>query len=314
MPSEGKAVLATTLEDCASLRYHVQPATPAKWHAEVPNNLGNAHIASAINRAFASFLLNYFKTAKFMGRGGMFCTHNICFTSVCKFYPTRLLQITINGGVHVWLYCFLNLGPGWGWMVNCTHRPLMRLGGSQGRSGRMRKISPPPAFDPLTVQPAKSRYMTAVSRLTLELLHTDTDRRGKVSWWNHFEIYLSVEAFDVEKPLVLVGSPYTQSHGKSIHHTGHIWQTAPFQTLTLTSGTLIIHWKYTWKCFNTYSRCNHHVSQPAAYYVRQRQACCFYLASSTDHVVRRHARSTLLTVSQNRYLHTDNHIVTTFFL
>jgi hypothetical protein len=32
------------------------------------------------------------------------------------------------------------------------------LGGPQGRSGRMRKISLPPGFDPLTVQPVASRY------------------------------------------------------------------------------------------------------------------------------------------------------------
>ena len=32
------------------------------------------------------------------------------------------------------------------------------LGGPQGRSGRMRKISPPPGFDPRTVQPVASRY------------------------------------------------------------------------------------------------------------------------------------------------------------
>ena len=31
-----------------------------------------------------------------------------------------------------------------------------RLGGSQGRSGRVR--SPPPGFDPRTVQPVASRY------------------------------------------------------------------------------------------------------------------------------------------------------------
>jgi hypothetical protein len=30
--------------------------------------------------------------------------------------------------------------------------------GSQGRSGRLRKISPPPGFDPRTVQPVASRY------------------------------------------------------------------------------------------------------------------------------------------------------------
>jgi hypothetical protein len=39
-----------------------------------------------------------------------------------------------------------------------TRYPLrMRLGGPQGRSGRVRKISPPPAFDPRTVQPVTSR-------------------------------------------------------------------------------------------------------------------------------------------------------------
>ena len=33
-----------------------------------------------------------------------------------------------------------------------------RLGGPQGRSGRMLKISPPPGFDTRTVQPVVSRY------------------------------------------------------------------------------------------------------------------------------------------------------------
>ena len=33
-----------------------------------------------------------------------------------------------------------------------------RLGGPQGRSGLVRKISPSPGFDPRTVQPVASRY------------------------------------------------------------------------------------------------------------------------------------------------------------
>jgi hypothetical protein len=33
-----------------------------------------------------------------------------------------------------------------------------RLGGPQGRSGRVRKISPPPGFDPQTLEPIASRY------------------------------------------------------------------------------------------------------------------------------------------------------------
>ena len=40
-----------------------------------------------------------------------------------------------------------------------TRYPLYRrLGGPQGRSGRLRKISPPPGFDPRTVQPVASHY------------------------------------------------------------------------------------------------------------------------------------------------------------
>ena len=40
-----------------------------------------------------------------------------------------------------------------------TRYPLYRrLGGPQGRSGRVRKISPTPGFDPQTVQPVASRY------------------------------------------------------------------------------------------------------------------------------------------------------------
>ena len=52
----------------------------------------------------------------------------------------------------------------WGWVVSTTPRPLYpreRPGTHcrpQGRSGRVRKISPPPGFDPRTVQPVVSRY------------------------------------------------------------------------------------------------------------------------------------------------------------
>jgi hypothetical protein len=46
-----------------------------------------------------------------------------------------------------------------------TRYPLYRrLGGSQGRSGRVRKISPPPIFDPRTVQPVASRYTDRANR------------------------------------------------------------------------------------------------------------------------------------------------------
>ena len=49
-----------------------------------------------------------------------------------------------------------------------TRYPLYRsLGGSQDRSGQMRKNSPPPGFDPWTTQPVASRYTDYATRPTL---------------------------------------------------------------------------------------------------------------------------------------------------
>jgi len=48
-----------------------------------------------------------------------------------------------------------------------TRYPLCRrLGGPQGRSGQVRKISFPPGFDPRTVQPVASRYTDYATRPT----------------------------------------------------------------------------------------------------------------------------------------------------
>ena len=48
-----------------------------------------------------------------------------------------------------------------------TRYPLYRrLGGPQGRSGQVRKISPPPGFDTRTVQPVASRYTDYSTRPT----------------------------------------------------------------------------------------------------------------------------------------------------
>ena len=50
-----------------------------------------------------------------------------------------------------------------------TRYPLYRrLGGPQGRSGQMRKISPPPGFDPRTIQPVASRYTDWATRPTFD--------------------------------------------------------------------------------------------------------------------------------------------------
>jgi hypothetical protein len=42
-----------------------------------------------------------------------------------------------------------------------------RLGGPQGWCGQVRKISPPPGFDPRTVQPVDSRYTDYATRPTI---------------------------------------------------------------------------------------------------------------------------------------------------
>jgi len=48
-----------------------------------------------------------------------------------------------------------------------TRYPSYRmLGGPQGRSGQVRKISPPPGFDPRTAQPVASRYTGYATRPT----------------------------------------------------------------------------------------------------------------------------------------------------
>ena len=62
-----------------------------------------------------------------------------------------------------------------GWGVSIMPRPLFtpqyplyrRLGGPQGRSGEVGKISPPPGFDPRTVQPVASRYTDWATRPTI---------------------------------------------------------------------------------------------------------------------------------------------------
>jgi hypothetical protein len=54
-----------------------------------------------------------------------------------------------------------------------TRYPLKRrLDGPQGRSGRVRKTSPVPGFDPRTVQPVASRYTDwAIPAHTMHVLY-----------------------------------------------------------------------------------------------------------------------------------------------
>jgi len=47
---------------------------------------------------------------------------------------------------------------------NTRYSLYRRLGGAQGRSGSVRKISPSPGLDPRTVQPVVSRYTDCAIR------------------------------------------------------------------------------------------------------------------------------------------------------
>ena len=71
------------------------------------------------------------------------------------------------------------LRPGRSLPPGKTQYPLYRrLGGPQGRSGQVRKISPPPGFDPRTVQPVAIRYTDYATTPTLDI-YVYKDRGGK---------------------------------------------------------------------------------------------------------------------------------------
>ena len=81
---------------------------------------------------------------------------------------------TAHRGSWVIAVHFLDHGTRRGWGVSVTPRPLFktryplyrRQGGPQDRSGWVRKISPPPGFDPRTVHSVASRYTDWATRPT----------------------------------------------------------------------------------------------------------------------------------------------------
>ena len=80
-----------------------------------------------------------------------------------------------------------------------TRYPLYRrLGGPQCRSRQVRKISPPPGFDPRTVQPVASRYTDSVIPVLLLLLlmrvirrqvfHSAASGWHTITWYTIFDL------------------------------------------------------------------------------------------------------------------------------
>jgi hypothetical protein len=98
---------------------------------------------------------------------------------------------------------FLDHGIRRGREVSVTPRPLFtagktryplyrRLGGPQCRSGQVRKISPPPGFDPRTFQPVASRWLALKSKLIVRTaLYTNYVREQSLRVWDNFCVMLS---------------------------------------------------------------------------------------------------------------------------
>jgi len=82
------------------------------------------------------------------------------------------------------------------------------LCGPQRRSGRMRKISPPPGFDPRTVQSVASRYtdcaMAAHSNRTCSVLsHTHVTLTPHITKnFSHAKIWLRQSRSEKDQPLL----------------------------------------------------------------------------------------------------------------
>ena len=109
------------------------------------------------------------------------------------------------GGVEVQIYSFMTTAleggegsasrPSHSLPLGKTWYPLYRrLGGPQGRSGQVRKILPPPGFDPWTVQPVASCYTNYATRPTSILLDAD-----KLYIMDHFH-YLALQTLTTQQP------------------------------------------------------------------------------------------------------------------
>ena len=99
----------------------------------------------------------------------IFGTTKFHYLSITQPSPHRLGRGSSFAPVEGKIYDTLSTGnrpvyntasrPGRSLPLGKTQYPLYRrLGGPQGWSGQVRKISPPPGFDPRTVQPIASRY------------------------------------------------------------------------------------------------------------------------------------------------------------
>jgi hypothetical protein len=73
-----------------------------------------------------------------------------------------------------------------------TRYPLYRsLGGPQGRSGQVRKISPVPRFDPRIVQPVANRFTDYTTRSTVYVKCAIKSLLNTTGFWTFLQCYIS---------------------------------------------------------------------------------------------------------------------------
>ena len=80
--------------------------------------------------------------------------------------------------------------PGRSLLPGKTRYPLYRrLGGPQGRSGQVQKISPPPGFDPRTVQPVAGRYTDYATRKVCSCGEPPPPPNSKLRYWREYTLF-----------------------------------------------------------------------------------------------------------------------------
>ena len=128
-----------------------------------------------------------------------------------------------------------------------TWYPLYRrLGGPQGQSGQVQKISPPPGFDPRTVWPLASRYTDYGIRPTYIhiYIHTHTHTPLKIKDTNVFHgsqpICMVPEKHE-NKQWDVLESIYNSSACQPVQRLAAVYQVTLFilgSILLITVGTL----------------------------------------------------------------------------
>jgi hypothetical protein len=172
-----------------------------------------------------------------------------------------------------------------------TKYPLhRRLGGPQGRSGQVRKISPPPGFDPWTVHPIASCYTDYATRptsvkYTVHLTMQDPVNSSHFQEWNS-QFLFPVHCGSLTKPVdkrccdqvsgTLVSclrGPQFKSQPKDQLSRGvlQIYSACPstYENITpslWTSMQQVNYWSYTLHLLNTSEKMGKHWSSASAIY------------------------------------------------